>query len=308
MMQYLQHMAVQPVRHLQIYAHIQAVAEHGSIRKASEFLRISPSALNRQILGFERDIGVQLFERLPVGVRLSAAGEIYYRHIIDHIAAIEGAAETVVALKGARYGHITIAASAELVASFLAQQIARFRATHAGVRFTILPCGADDHAEVLESRAADLALVLQPVHHAQANTLAMAETQAVAIVPAPVIASHVRWEAIADHDLILPPEGSGLRERLDLEFRHRSVPAEPMIESAQLIAPSRGVRRTMQFWPAWDVSAAWLSAHNAAQLPFARRLALRVGLLSARGRVLPVAAERFAMQLAARLQSEDRDL
>lgn len=52
------------------------VARHGSIRKAAEELSVSASAIDRQLLQAEEAFGVALFERLPRGVRLTAAGEI----------------------------------------------------------------------------------------------------------------------------------------------------------------------------------------------------------------------------------------
>jgi DNA-binding transcriptional LysR family regulator len=54
----------------------EAVARDGAIRRAAERLNLSASAVNRQILRLEEDLGVALFERLPRGMRLSAAGEV----------------------------------------------------------------------------------------------------------------------------------------------------------------------------------------------------------------------------------------
>lgn len=53
-----------------------AVAQQGSIRKASDELNIAASAIDRQILQGEKLLGTQLFERLPTGLRLTTAGEL----------------------------------------------------------------------------------------------------------------------------------------------------------------------------------------------------------------------------------------
>lgn len=53
-----------------------AVAQHGSIRKASDELHIAASAIDRQILQGEKQLGTLLFERLPSGLRLTTAGEL----------------------------------------------------------------------------------------------------------------------------------------------------------------------------------------------------------------------------------------
>jgi len=47
--------------------YVDSVARHGSIRKAADALNVASSALNRQILDLETDLGSPLFERLPRG-------------------------------------------------------------------------------------------------------------------------------------------------------------------------------------------------------------------------------------------------
>jgi DNA-binding transcriptional LysR family regulator len=56
--------------------YVDQVARDGSIRKAAERLHLSASAVNRQLLQLEEDLGVSLFDRLPRGVRPTAAGEL----------------------------------------------------------------------------------------------------------------------------------------------------------------------------------------------------------------------------------------
>ena len=53
-----------------------AVGRLGSIRRAADELNVSASAIDRQILNVEANLGMPLFERLPTGLRLTAAGEI----------------------------------------------------------------------------------------------------------------------------------------------------------------------------------------------------------------------------------------
>jgi len=56
--------------------YFMVVGRLGSIRKAAEELNVSASAIDRQILKVEADLGLRLFERLSTGLRLTAAGEI----------------------------------------------------------------------------------------------------------------------------------------------------------------------------------------------------------------------------------------
>ena len=56
--------------------YFMAVARTGSLRKAAEQLFISVSAVHRQIVLAEEELGVALFERLPQGLKLTLAGEL----------------------------------------------------------------------------------------------------------------------------------------------------------------------------------------------------------------------------------------
>jgi DNA-binding transcriptional LysR family regulator len=84
------------------------VARLGSIRKAAEHLNVSPSALNRRILNLEDDYGLKLFERLPRGVRLTAAGEVLIADIRKWKADQERSKVRLQQLQGLRRGHVSV--------------------------------------------------------------------------------------------------------------------------------------------------------------------------------------------------------
>lgn len=280
------------MRHLQIYRYIQAIVDSGSIRKASERLTISPSALNRKLLAFEAEIGEQLFERLGVGVRLSTAGEMYYRLIIDHLAAIEGVNESVSALKGLRIGQCSIALSPEL-ARFLGASVSRFRDLHPGVSIEMRQCAHDGFAEQLTTRAADLALIAQPVFRPGVETVAAADSELVAVTGQ--AGGPVGLSDLGDFDLILPAVGSGLRELIDLTFQRQNFWQRPAMVCDTLLPPQDRPRPSLQFWPQAD-------APDHAR-PLARPIAVRLVLARTEGRALPPAAEKLSAWLADALQS-----
>ena len=62
--------------HARAMSYVDEVARLGSIRAAGARLHIAPSAVNRQILMLEEQLGEPLFERLPRGMRPTPAGEI----------------------------------------------------------------------------------------------------------------------------------------------------------------------------------------------------------------------------------------
>ena len=62
------------LRHLRYFV---AVGEEQHYGRASSRLRVAQPALSRQIQDLEEEVGFKLFERLPRGVKLSAAGKLF---------------------------------------------------------------------------------------------------------------------------------------------------------------------------------------------------------------------------------------
>jgi DNA-binding transcriptional LysR family regulator len=73
------------LRHLRYFI---AVGEEQHYGRASRTLRVAQPALSRQIQDLEEELGFKLFERLPRGVKLSAAGTLFLedaRRILQEI-------------------------------------------------------------------------------------------------------------------------------------------------------------------------------------------------------------------------------
>ena len=102
------------MRHVRLLHYVDAVARTGSIRKAAEQLNITASALNRRIQDLEDELDTPIFERLPRGVRLNAAGEIFIRHIRNQIADLARVRSQIEDLSGFRRGTVAIACSQAL--------------------------------------------------------------------------------------------------------------------------------------------------------------------------------------------------
>jgi DNA-binding transcriptional LysR family regulator len=142
--------------------YVDAVARHGSIRKAADALNVASSALNRQILDLELDLGSALFERLPRGVRLTAAGEVflaYTRQAISELKAVESQVEQ---LRGLVRGQVGIAAVESVAGELLPTVITQFHAEHPNVRFNVRIGAPEDLVTALIGDQVDLILTHYP--------------------------------------------------------------------------------------------------------------------------------------------------
>jgi DNA-binding transcriptional LysR family regulator len=99
------------MKHLRIMRYVDEVARTGSIRKAADHLNVTASAVNRRIMDLEEELGAQLFERRPRGVRLTAAGELFVHYLREQDGSIERMKSQIEDLKGLRRGTVRIACS-----------------------------------------------------------------------------------------------------------------------------------------------------------------------------------------------------
>lgn len=107
--------------------YFDAVRRFGSIREAARRLNVASSAVNRQILRLEQDVGLPLFERLATGVRLTAAGEAFARHAIVVLQDAERLSAELDQLVGVHSGHVTVAAAEGICTTVMPSVIAALR-------------------------------------------------------------------------------------------------------------------------------------------------------------------------------------
>lgn len=62
------------LRHLRYFV---AIGEEENYRRAAQRLNVAQTALSTQIQDLEAELGFKLFDRLPRGVKLSAAGKLF---------------------------------------------------------------------------------------------------------------------------------------------------------------------------------------------------------------------------------------
>ena len=291
------------MRHLLALEYMDAVVRAGSIRKAAETLNITSTALNRRILAMEEDLGVPIFERLPRGVRLSAAGEILIHHVRAQLSDIERVKSQIADLAGERRGHISIACSQALLPYFLPEQISTYRSAHPAVTFSVFLRDRAAAEQALVDMSADLALVFEP--------LRLTEFQILLIVRQPVHAVMASTHPLAEaktlrlrdclsFPLALPTTAYGVRHLLEKAVHRTSSKLQPVVESDsfEFLRHHALAENILSFQIPIGVP---LNAEG--QDMVSRPLDERdvpPGVLyfgQLRGRTLPVAAARFANQM-----------
>ncbi len=149
--------------HAAVLRYFEAVAEDGSIRRASERVHISASAVNRQILKLEDQFGVLLFERHPEGMRLTEAGKLVLRHARDTLHDFARLRGDIDNLRGIVSGGVSIATLDNPTVQFLPEAIAQFVALHPKAQVRVSACDSIEAMHSVCQGTADLGLTFSPV-------------------------------------------------------------------------------------------------------------------------------------------------
>jgi DNA-binding transcriptional LysR family regulator len=144
--------------HANVLKYFVEVARCGSIRKAAQNLYVASSAVNRQILKLESEMGAELFDRLPNGIRLNAAGKRVLEHIRSTLNDFHLMRSELDALKGERKGHVSVAAMDSLFVDFLPATVEEFSGSYPAVTYSIAAMPPHDVPARLVSGDFDLGI------------------------------------------------------------------------------------------------------------------------------------------------------
>lgn len=113
------------------------VAREGTMRRASELLHLSQPALSARVVGLERAMGSQLFDRTKRGMTLTPVGEALLPHAVRVTEAAKAGMTAVRDFQLGRAGEIAIGATAAISSYVLPEILARFRVAHPTVRLAV---------------------------------------------------------------------------------------------------------------------------------------------------------------------------
>lgn len=298
------------MRHQRFLRYADEVVRQGSIRRAAEVLNVTASALNRRIMDLEQELGAPLFERLPRGMRLTAAGELFIAFARRQLAASEHLQSQIEELKGMRRGTVRIAASQALAHDFLAEVMADFRQSYPLVSFDILIADHERAAQALASYEVDLVLVFSPPLLQGFRPLFLLPQRLMALMAAdhPLAArKQVRLSDCIAYPLALPVPSIHGRQLLDRVAASHGITLSPAVESNSFellrAAVMRGETVSFQFETGASPDSLARSAVTARPMDPREGLVSNLVLGQLSGRAMPIAVAMFCEVLTARLES-----
>jgi DNA-binding transcriptional LysR family regulator len=140
-----------------------AAAEAGSFTHAGESLRMSQSAVSRQVSALEKDLGVALFHRHARGLVLTEQGEMLHRTATEVLAKLQTAEMLLSDTTTKPAGDLRITAPIGLGTVWVTQRLREFMETYPDIRVEII---LNDEQIDISMREADVAIWTREPDHA----------------------------------------------------------------------------------------------------------------------------------------------
>jgi DNA-binding transcriptional LysR family regulator len=133
-----------------------AVAKSGSMAKAANDLAVSHPVVSRSISDLERTLGVQLLERNPRGVELTAYGRAMLSRSNAAFDELRQGVKDIESLADPTAGEVRIGTTPPLAASFVSAVIDRLSRRHPRIVFHVTVESGDQNRRDLYERRVDL--------------------------------------------------------------------------------------------------------------------------------------------------------
>lgn len=283
------------LNHLRVF---HAVAAAGSFTAAARVLQVSQPAVSKQLGDLENAVGAQLVDRLPRGVRLTAAGRALSEHAarifqIEHTAEVE-----LAALRGVRRGQLSVGASTT-IGSYLAPRVfGAFQRLHPELQLDLQIGNTAVVHDLVRRHVVELGLTEGIVIDDDLETRVFDQDVMVAITSPndPVLArAPLTAKELVALPFVMRERGSGTREVIEAALAKKRLTVEPVMSLGSTeavknaVAARLGVAIVSRLAVELELSSGSLVTIELADLEIQRAL----HLVELRGKSRSPAATRF---------------
>jgi DNA-binding transcriptional LysR family regulator len=218
-----------------------AMEEEGNINRAAQVLNMTQPAASKLLKDLEDMLGVQLFDRLPRGMRPTWYGETMIRHARMALASLSQAHDEIEALKAGRYGQVSVGAITAPGLMLMPSAVALVKQEHPSLRVSLQIETSDVLMERLAQGKLDMVVGRLFERHDKTDLRyeAMVEEPVSAVVRPghPMLGvARLALRDLVSAGWIVPPSGSVLRHRFELMFQEEGLEAPSnLIETTALL-------------------------------------------------------------------------
>jgi DNA-binding transcriptional LysR family regulator len=292
-------------------SYFQAVARLGSIRAAAEALNVAASAVSRQILKLEEEMGAALFERLPRGLRLTSAGEVLLHHTRASGQELERARAVIEEMRGLKRGRVSVAVVESAVAGFLPALLESFWKSYPRIKLDLTVLGSTRALHAAADGEVDLALAFDTETGLKLRELAAATLRIGAVMStkhALATAKTLRFRDFVGYDVFLSDMSLTMGPSIEAALHKATIPL-----SARVVTNSIQLMNRLAVGDAgvaFQTRLGTIREQGRGEVVFVplaepRLKPQRLGLYARAEGALPFAANAFAKALGAALDKLD---
>ena len=197
------------------------VARSGSIQKAAKELNVAASAIDRQILLLEQELGVALFERMPRGMRLTPVGDTLITMARRWKSDERKAVADIKQLQGVDQGHLRLVAMDSHANGFLPRFIERMAKEQPRISLEVEITSPDEAVTALLAGDADIAAIFNLSPRRDVHVIWSTELPfGCVVVPDHPLAKEptVSLQQVVTHPIALQSKALMIRRYLDARY------------------------------------------------------------------------------------------
>jgi DNA-binding transcriptional LysR family regulator len=221
-----------------------AVAETRSVSRAAERLMVSQPAVSKQLALLERTLKVRLVDRLPRGVRLTAAGELLAGYARRMVVLLDEGERAMGELAGTRRGRLVVAATPTLGVYWLPPILVRYRRAHPGIEVRMEIHPSQTVARFVADGTVDVGLVEAEVSREDVDSAELMSDRLVVICAPRRPLARKRRPSAADvcrEPFVVREVGSGGRSLVEAELARRGL----AVDVAMSLGSTEAIKRAV---------------------------------------------------------------
>ena len=283
--------------------YLNEVARLGSLRKAATYLNVDASAISRQLVQLEEDVGAAVGIRSGQGFLLTEIGEELVTLFRQQKTSEAAALSRIEALQNLKQGRVSIAVGEGFIADLISAPLQAFMVRYPGIQISVEMAGANEATRLVKEDRVDLALVYAPSPDAELHSHVITRQPLELITPPkhPLIQEpQLTIEQISRYPLALIDQQFGMAQLVSLVEELEHIRLVPQLKTNSVAVLKNFVLSGMgvTFMPK-------LTIHNEIQQGKITCLALphpvfanaSAHIVSHKGRELTVAAETLMHHL-----------
>lgn len=219
------------LRHLEF---VVAIVDHGGVGRAATALHVAQPSVSASVRRLERELGVNLFDRIGRRLVPTDAGATVVEHARQLLAGRERLQAELADQRGLLAGTLRLVSLPTLATEPLTALVVAFSAHHPAVRIEIAePLDADDLERRVSDGRSELGLTDLTLTGRALRRVHLSDQPIVAVLPptTSVPDGRLTTAALAHLPLITTPPGTSTRNLLDQALRSHQLAANIVVET-----------------------------------------------------------------------------